>query len=227
MIYTAEEAAFRSAIKKDPQNDAVRLAFADWLSERDRNDRAEFIRNQIYTYSRSGGPGYGAPYLWPDDFPGRTPKELEPATIVYYRGFPSEVAITCEDFADRSCRCRRPAGRPAAACETCKGTGIVTRSARDLCAHPLTRIILTNKDPYHFSGGAGDGYRWNFELLGSGYLVQPDDLPVEIWRLLDPMFNAAIDDIDLYGSYPTRQKAQDALSAACIAYGNQLLDAAR
>jgi uncharacterized protein (TIGR02996 family) len=39
--------AFLRAIAVDPADDTVRLAFADWLDERDDTERAEFIRLQV------------------------------------------------------------------------------------------------------------------------------------------------------------------------------------
>jgi len=43
------EAAFLAAIRAQPEDDAPRLVFADWLDEHDRPVRARFIRAQ-------GGP---------------------------------------------------------------------------------------------------------------------------------------------------------------------------
>ena len=41
------EDAFMTAILSEPQDDTVRLVFADWLDENGDRDRAEFIRLQI------------------------------------------------------------------------------------------------------------------------------------------------------------------------------------
>src|SRR3954469_1413723 len=43
---TAEE-AFLSDIRANPEDDGVRLIFADWLEEHGRPQRAEFIRVQV------------------------------------------------------------------------------------------------------------------------------------------------------------------------------------
>jgi uncharacterized protein (TIGR02996 family) len=43
----SERAAFISAILDNPDNDTVRLVFADWLEEHGEAERAEFIRCQI------------------------------------------------------------------------------------------------------------------------------------------------------------------------------------
>src|SRR5262245_8986058 len=44
---TDTEAAFLRTILADPDDDAVRLVFADWLGEHGQPERAEFIRLQI------------------------------------------------------------------------------------------------------------------------------------------------------------------------------------
>src|SRR5262245_16884034 len=42
-----EDTGFLRAIACDPDDDTARLAYADWLDERDQHNRAEFIRAQI------------------------------------------------------------------------------------------------------------------------------------------------------------------------------------
>jgi|SRR5579883_341891 len=49
-----EEEAFLRAICAEPDEDTPRLAFADWLDEHDRPERAEFIRVQCERARRSG-----------------------------------------------------------------------------------------------------------------------------------------------------------------------------
>src|SRR5262249_35857239 len=44
---TQQDEGFLDAILEDPEDDAVRLIYADWLEEHDQPARAEFIRVQI------------------------------------------------------------------------------------------------------------------------------------------------------------------------------------
>src|SRR5438034_1048195 len=44
---TGHNEGFLEAILEDPDDDAVRLIYADWLEEHDQPARAEFIRVQI------------------------------------------------------------------------------------------------------------------------------------------------------------------------------------
>jgi len=41
------EHAFLEAIKEEPDDDGLRLIFADWLEENGQPHRAEFIRTQV------------------------------------------------------------------------------------------------------------------------------------------------------------------------------------
>ena len=53
-----DEAALLNAIYADPNDDLVRLVYADWLDEHDRPERAEFIRAQIELAQRCDGEAY-------------------------------------------------------------------------------------------------------------------------------------------------------------------------
>jgi uncharacterized protein (TIGR02996 family) len=62
---------FLRAIELEPEDDAVRLVFADWLEEHDDADRARFIRLQCEHYRRYGS-------VWPRiDSPHREELEQE------------------------------------------------------------------------------------------------------------------------------------------------------
>lgn len=49
-----EESAFLKAIIENPDEDLARLAYADWLQDRDRDAQAEFIRRQIKAADLAG-----------------------------------------------------------------------------------------------------------------------------------------------------------------------------
>lgn len=58
----SDETSFLAAISAEPECDAHRLVYADWLDEQGRPDRAAFIRVQValahlgeYDYARAGG----------------------------------------------------------------------------------------------------------------------------------------------------------------------------
>jgi uncharacterized protein (TIGR02996 family) len=63
----AEDAGFLKAILDNPDDDAVRLVYADWLEEQGNPDRAEFIRLQI-NFAKS----------WFTRFTGMSVQEVRP-----------------------------------------------------------------------------------------------------------------------------------------------------
>jgi uncharacterized protein (TIGR02996 family) len=52
----AGAADFLQAIRTDPDDDTVRLVYADWLDDRGEGDRAEFIRVQVKLAGECSGP---------------------------------------------------------------------------------------------------------------------------------------------------------------------------
>lgn len=54
MAHDPEQRAFLQAIINDPADDAVRLAFADWLDEHGQPARAHFIRDMIAAFRSAG-----------------------------------------------------------------------------------------------------------------------------------------------------------------------------
>lgn len=53
-----DEDAFLAAVRESPLDDTPRLAFADWLDEHDRPDRARFIRVQVEAWKMWCDPKY-------------------------------------------------------------------------------------------------------------------------------------------------------------------------
>jgi uncharacterized protein (TIGR02996 family) len=54
---TTEERALLAAILAEPDDDTVRLAYADWLDENGRGERGEFIRVQVEVARTENYPG--------------------------------------------------------------------------------------------------------------------------------------------------------------------------
>ena len=85
---TNDRAAFIRAIIAAPDDDTVRLAFADWLDDRGETERAEFIRLQCHIASLDPSDyTYGCPLhrreqellqsFQPGSSTGATSKELD------------------------------------------------------------------------------------------------------------------------------------------------------
>src|SRR5947209_8454906 len=55
-LATSQEHAFLLAIKENPEDDGLRLIFADWLEENGQPQRAEFVRLQVRLWKLYGDP---------------------------------------------------------------------------------------------------------------------------------------------------------------------------
>lgn len=100
-----EAEAFRRAILADPDDDTVRLAYADWLEERGDGPRAEFIRlqialardepgNQVARELRERDLLDGYQNLWAAPLLGLV------TGVQFSRGFPNWVAIDARRLID-------------------------------------------------------------------------------------------------------------------------------
>jgi len=102
---SSEEAAFRATIIRDPDDDARRLVYADWLDDHGQSERAEFIRLQIALAGESAVPNRRELEArekkllkrnraeWNGDLRGSGV-----LLVVYERGFPARVCATAEAF---------------------------------------------------------------------------------------------------------------------------------
>src|SRR3954463_13846563 len=107
----SQRAAFRQAILDDPDDDAPRLVYADWLDDHGEHDRAEFIRVQVERARVvEGDPALrpterGRGWLRPPGAAWR--KEVpswprrSPDWVVLRRGFVDEVRCRPATFIDR------------------------------------------------------------------------------------------------------------------------------
>ena len=96
----SDESAFLRAILADPDDDAPRLVFADWLDEHAQSERAEFIRVQCALASLTDGDPAG-PALRRRETELREAPVLKPllppgVTGTLQRGFLDEVAVDAE-----------------------------------------------------------------------------------------------------------------------------------
>lgn len=107
-----DDEAFLEAIRASPQDDRVRLVYADWLEEHGDADRAEFIRTQI---ALDRLPWWDArvfcahlrwqqiierdPERWDDDLPAWARKVHDTARYQSYRrGMPSILRCDLSDW---------------------------------------------------------------------------------------------------------------------------------
>jgi uncharacterized protein (TIGR02996 family) len=102
------EEGFLRAILAEPDDDAHRLVFADWLEDHGDPERAEFIRLQIELDKMDWNePGYGEKERRARglEYQNRERWFAKPAVLQPYhnrvrfqRGFPEEIKLTVEEF---------------------------------------------------------------------------------------------------------------------------------
>lgn len=137
-----------AAVLAEPEEDLPRLVFADWLEENGEPERAGFIRREVKRGDDGGRPcvlpwfsrGGGGRWYWGADGNTRLWRKGEIKTVCdtlpepehadwtagFSRGFVSEVGCLASDW---------------------------LRYAGNLFArHPLTRVVLLDKEPFDFEG---------------------------------------------------------------------------
>lgn len=197
--------ALLAAIIANPDDDTVRLVYADWLDENGQGERAEFIRVQVAlstpTLGADGtgdsqkrhelvrreaaimsrrGPVEGRGKWWADYGPGDRVSVVE-----WLRGFVSEVTCTLADW-------------------LAHGPAIVA-------AHPIRRVVLTDivvsaaKSLFRGTGTDDRDY---------------GGIPAWLWDRIRAMKrHNQIDGCWMY--FDTRELAIDVLSDACLLHAKR------
>lgn len=124
-----DEQAFIQAIIEAPDDDGLRLIYADWLEEQGRGDRAEFIRIQIELWKR-----YSSDARFVDAegkrLVDRGLKLLEVAAVKDWAHFPGYV-------------CFWQWKRGFVECVTCEGSDWPKCAGLLLSQHPIQEVTLT------------------------------------------------------------------------------------
>lgn len=221
-----ERAGFLSAIAREPDEDTVRLAFADYLQESgerhlewmavfiracirngDDNAQGEYHRAIEHTNPHDGARAFGLPAGW-DVTCYRKLHELRsqvfsnrPSALTV-RGFVSHVTLSFADLLAHAGElfAANPIGR------------VTIRGARPWPVNSVTTAFLGSRA--WFSWINGDHQR---NRDGSGR--ESAELPDEIFQLLQGDQSGRF--FGEYQRHLTEADAINALSAACIAYGRQ------
>jgi uncharacterized protein (TIGR02996 family) len=142
-------------------------------------ERAEFIRDQITTGRPTNPPSTDHLMVWvvaDKVFPKRSTAQVVNA-VTFRRGFVDEVRLSAAAFLGGPCeRCggrgwydRNP-GDGEMSCLDCSGTGRTPGLAGPLfAAHPITRVVLTDKVPHETRASSVDG------MLRQGEVVADPD----------------------------------------------------
>jgi uncharacterized protein (TIGR02996 family) len=244
----SEEAAFLAAIRANPADDLPRLVYADWLDERGQGERAELIRTPgRLTFKKvpSGWMQTGGECVIPRleaaalaSLPDAWPAGIE---VVFRHGFWTEVRCTRADW----CGCPECGGKPprpvtagpvrvsfgggatvtasnvTSSCGVCRGRGQAI-GPRVVAAHPLDRVVLTDRKPlFTRAGREGPGdWAWvreDIERDPHDRDLPAQHLPPDVWDRLEG-YDTSPSARTRARRYPTRDAAMLALSPALIAW---------
>lgn len=203
--------AFLEDIITHPEDDTLRLIYADYLSEHGQEEMAEFIRAQIERAELRC-------VIHNDKIPPPTIQMCEqlkgecrhcdlvrresllfirndfdvvPSWVEewqFTRGFVSRICLSCSSWMEH-------------------GPVLVKQ-------HPLERVELSDKEPAYVpdEGPPGFGWRWyNDGLLFPPFLNQSDVLPKALF--------GQVKRIGFY--FPSEQDALDALSVGCLSWARE------
>lgn len=235
---TDDEAAFLRTICEYPDDDRVRLIFADWLEENGRPERAEFIRIQIavrdgsasdFERDREGVLFRALREEWadedilvtpnPDWFADPDGKRLDRASVLIAAGFPAEVRAPSAWMLGGECGHCTVRGQPidrnfwlgeSEPCPACHGTGRTPGHLAGLVEKwPIERVVVSGPDPlWERSDGGWVAGPGRWMSAKAG--TDPEDVPLPdgLWEVFS--------DPDNGWPYPTRTAALAALSDAVL-----------
>jgi uncharacterized protein (TIGR02996 family) len=225
---TPTEAGLIRAVVAEPDADLHRLAYADFLDDRDGpGDRAhaEFVRVQVELaglpecHVTTVDDGDGDPGGWPCRCPWHALRRRERELLGrhYRRWLPPSLRRVLSEAEESPAFFRRgfvESVRLPLAAWLEHGPALVASC-------PLARVGVTDREPLdadetlsslRVQPGWAGWYAWELDDYHD-----PEDLPEALWRLLpgDPVR------VELWKWYPSAADARDALSAACLAFARR------
>lgn len=242
MPMTTREALHR-AILENPDEDDVRLRYADLLQEEGEGDRAEFVRVQCELASRDGCRNCSRLTVAARAFNMSAPVRYCPKCVHLCRR--ERELFHLLDFPilghDKPLHALRLTPDELDRCELLR-KGLVSRGfvsevrlpaaafteevARALFrAHPVTRVVVSDKVPDAIEDGedlrvSGQGWRWWWNGNGDG---TAHELPTELYKRCGRRYEEGGHLL----IYRTREGALAALSDACVDYGRHLAGLSR
>lgn len=228
-----QRAALYRAILDDPEDDAVRLVYADFLDEYGGEDdrlRAEFIRVQVVVARLEMASGHPrtTPLAWSCKCDVcEKAKPLRRRQNWLWSPIPNPPGHPCQwfDVPNWACHCKQrervltwaPPDYSEIAADVRRGfvsevraplAALLAHGAAILGAHPVTRMVAADREPDH-----EEDNRWHWF---PGDHDAADVLPIHL-------FDALTGQVNQYGwatdkAYGSREKALEALHAVTLAF---------
>lgn len=221
-------------IRANPDDDGLRLIYADWLDDQGQAERAEFIRVQIELASRDR-------WVTVDGLVRYTRAPASFMSNEYVRLVEREAALfnwknldmwgfhdwerntvsrnEFEAFSADVCIVLTHRGFP---CKVkCLMQNWLDHGKAIYAAHPIERVEITDREPRASTARPGEFLWDDFGNHPPDSSCLPDDLPAVIWRLLTGG-RVKREVLSHWHRYSSKKEATDALSRACLAYAKQL-----
>ena len=192
--------ALLADILANPDDDLRRLVYADWLEENRDPEQAAFIRAQVAGHTgKAEFRAWGDRYMTDDPGAGHLIPHLNESggpTVEYRRGFVHTVRCTLSQWCGAGV-CRRCDGRGHSqhedingdfyTCPTCRGTGegaagtsIVGIGPAVVRSHPVTRVDMTDREPYEAVQASFDRQDQLVWSRNVWVWLECDDVPTQV-----------------------------------------------
>lgn len=173
-------AAFLRAIRENPDDDTVRLVYADWLAEHGDEPRAEFIRVQLELATRNPAPMLPSNRAELDALRARERELFERAgpDQLEWLGAAHALAAPGSEWAGHLSWFRRGFLHRV----TCPGDDWARHGGAVLAEHPVREVVVTESAEFVSLDGVG-GAGWQLVADPAERVVAPSAVREAVRRL--------------------------------------------
>ncbi|QVL32717.1 TIGR02996 domain-containing protein [Telmatocola sphagniphila] len=216
-----EKENFLNLILQYPLDRGLRLVFADWLEENGEPYRAEFIRQMISNdLNWSEKPTRQTSRIYLDSlirtlFQQKKSAFSRDLADIYYS---NQLKIKSRVFVGTSSRSPSLLFDNGLVSEMRSTTTIFNKYAQSVFENePITRVVITDKQPAVRSDGTSI---WTYHPEFGDCIKF---LPQYLWLFIEDEYAVHQSRGYYYREYPTKNKAIESLSRACVQFGRKLV----
>ena len=226
-----ERAALVRAVCQAPEDDTVRLAFADWLEENGEEERAEFVRAMI------AHPDLRRYCLSPVKVNQHSSRRCRKCDVccamdalrANFDEWTPDISCTVEIYGHAWSRGYYRGDAPVfrfvrgfVESVTCSQADFLAHVAPLFASHPIERVTLSDREPSRSRIEEDGNLVWCWWKPNHGvFQASASELAAELWESLVPRdggYVVAWDRITV-SDWESDSLALSALSAACVSYG--------